>query len=87
MKFKYHRNIEKQYCHRVGGFFYDYSLELYINNEMYVALDDPAPITTGGLTLHFSPEGGKTGAVSLDNMVVCELSEPYVPPVVEETTE
>ena len=64
--------------------FYDNALEFYINDELYVALDDPEPIPSGELMMHFTEPGAKA---SIDNMVICELTEPYVPPATVETTD
>lgn len=60
--------------------FFEDSLEIYINDELYLALDDSDPLTSGGMGLEFIRDGA---AVSIDNMVICELAEPYVPPLVE----
>lgn len=64
--------------------FYDNSLEFWINDELYLALDDPDPIPSGGLMMHFTQPGA---IASLDNMVICELTEPYAPPVTEENVD
>ena len=64
--------------------FYENALEVWINDELYTAFDDPDPYTSGGLMMHFAPE---QGAVSLDNMVICELSQPYSPIVETEPAE
>jgi len=64
--------------------FYENSLEFWINDELYVALDDPDPIPSGGLMMHFTQPGA---VASLDNMVICELTGPYAPPVTEENVD
>ncbi len=68
----------------VAVVFYGNALEFYVNDELYVALDDPDPIPTGGIMMHFTQPGS---AISLDNMVICGLSEPYIPPVSEENVD
>jgi len=64
--------------------FFENALEFYINDELYVALDDPDPIPSGGFMMHFTEPGAKA---SIDNMVICELTEPYVPVIAEESSE
>ena len=64
--------------------FFDNAVEVYVNNELYMALDDPDPLPPGGIYLEIGRGGS---AVSFDNMVICELTEPYAPPVTEENVE
>jgi len=64
--------------------FYENALEVWVNDELYTAFDDSDPFPTGNLMMHFSPQ---QGAVSLDNMVICELTQPYTPEIPEETAE
>lgn len=62
--------------------FYENSLEVWVNDELYTAFDDADPYPSGTLMINFA---AGQGAVSLDNMVICELTEPYLPPVAEES--
>ena len=60
--------------------YFDGSVEFWLNGEFYIALDDPNPVEEGNLGFMTHNEGAP---FSLDNMVICELTEPYVPPAAE----
>lgn len=60
--------------------YFDGSVEFWLNGEFYIALDDPNPVEEGNLGFITHNLGAP---FSLDNMVICELAEPYAPPTTE----
>lgn len=64
--------------------YFDGSLEFWINNELYIALDDPNPIPEGRIGFVTHSQGAP---FSMDNLIICELTKPYAPPAAEEVVE
>jgi len=62
--------------------YYEGVLDLYLNEKLVVGVTDESPAPEGRLAVNFETPDDIT--LALDNFVVCSLSEPYTPPVVEE---
>jgi len=60
---------------------YEGAFDLWVNDELLLGVTDPDPLGAGTVAIVFSSH---SEPLSLDNLVVCELTEPYNPPVVEE---
>ena len=60
-------------------------VETWINDELFVGASDADPYKDGSISMAFqTPSGDVT---LLDNLIICELTEPYAAPVVEEVEE
>jgi len=62
--------------------YYDGIIDLYLDDELVVGVTDDPPAPEGSLSVNFETPDDIT--LAMDNFVVCSLSEPYTPPVVEE---
>jgi hypothetical protein len=60
--------------------YFDGVIDIYKNDELHLGTSDDEPYEKGAMSIQVSPFG--TGP-SFDNLVVCGLTEAYVPPVVE----
>ena len=65
--------------------YFDGMVEVWINDELFVGVTDNDPYLDGSISMAFqTPSGGYT---LIDNIIICELTEPYAPPLVEEAVE
>jgi hypothetical protein len=61
--------------------YFDGTVETWINDELFIGATDADPYPDGFISIAMKPSNGST---HLDNLIVCELTEPYAPPAVEE---
>jgi len=64
--------------------YFDGTIEAWYNGELHIGVSDGEPYEDGFQSISLAVSEGST---FLDNLVICELSEPYTPPVVEEEVE
>ena len=60
--------------------YFDGTIEAWYNGELHIGVSDAEPYEDGFQSISLAVSEGST---FLDNLVICELSEPYTPPVVE----
>jgi hypothetical protein len=63
--------------------YYDGALDVYRDDELWLGIDVDDPFYPSGS----ASVASQNSEFHLDNIVFCSLSEPYVPPVVEEVVE
>ena len=61
--------------------YFDGTIEVWYKDELHIGVTDEEPYEDGFQTIALSQS---TGSTYFDNIVICKLSEPYTPPVVEE---
>jgi hypothetical protein len=54
-------------------------LEVWLNGKRLLAYEDPEPLPSGTIIIGFVEAPGVESVDYIDNIVVCELSEPYTP--------
>jgi len=60
--------------------YFDGMVETWINDELFVGVTDNDPHVDGNISIAMARSEGVT---HLDNLIICELTEPYAPPVEE----
>ncbi len=64
--------------------YFNGTIEVWYNDELHIGVTDEEPYEDGFQSISLSISEGST---FFDNLVICELSEPYIPPVSEENVE
>lgn len=57
-------------------------IDIWVDDVLILGFDDDQPVANGSIGLEVPPEGSPA-PVSFDNLSVCSLSAPYVPPTPE----
>ena len=76
--------IEKNTWHQVDMSTFEGMVELWLNGNVLVSFEDPEPLPGGTINIGIYGIQGPEQTIYFDNLVVCELTEPYQP---YETTE
>ena len=69
---------------RYSAAYFDGTIEVWYNDELHIGVSDAESYKDGFQSISLALSEGST---YFDNLVICELSEPYTPPVVEEVVE
>ena len=64
--------------------YFEGEIEIWKNDELLLAVHEENPFEKGTISMELTPTEDR---LLLDNIIICELTEPYAPPVAEENVD